>query len=515
MQTDTSSEIYPEQAQEITDVDSFPRPNFFDFTELKHHFNDYAFSKRQHISEFIKYGCDTELLNRKVNPDNLTLYDYQRLLVYYVIRRFAPQNARILELGMHDSSISSKLSNSFEFWRMPDVSQLVHEYEQGCFPEIVKDPGDNEKLGNAFQYFDVIFSIYDALDPINENLSVKDCFTVNRNLKHILKPGSLSVHCFPIFISQGNVKFNPLSYALFKELFVSNINCTKYEDPLSSLNANDLLKLKTEPLAADSQELRGSNGNSSFSKTYSYNVILMKYPYQLEEIPKTRSKDFLSKRPAYFFHHLIKCGGSSLGVAMENWFDFRNDLYDDASDIAQFNGNLDLFMRYKYNLESLYSDVCIRGHFQHDGIHIHQRYPEIFGRDDIRVFTFVRDPLNVLISLYYFGRKREYDYADITLEKFLKTTRNFLAQIIPCDESNYKERIDRYFFVGIVERIQESFDKLASLTGKRRIEVGKFNTTEKDEQIRNLSPEFIQWVKERNALDYKIYNYCIDRFEHS
>jgi hypothetical protein len=49
--------------------------------------------------------------------------------------------------------------------------------------------------------------------------------------------------------------------------------------------------------------------------------------------------------------------------------------------------------------------------------------------------------------------------------------------------------------------------------GMRKIEVGKYNTTEKDEQVKNLKPDFIEWVKEKNSLDYKIYNYRIEKFE--
>jgi hypothetical protein len=61
--------------------------------------------------------------------------------------------------------------------------------------------------------------------------------------------------------------------------------------------------------------------------------------------------------------------------------------------------------------------------------------------------------------------------------------------------------------------MQESFDKLATILGKRKIKVPQYNTTEKDSQVSELTPEFIEEVKKLNELDYKIYNYSIERFD--
>ena len=67
-------------------------------------------------------------------------------------------------------------------------------------------------------------------------------------------------------------------------------------------------------------------------------------------------------------------------------------------------------------------------------------------------------------------------------------------------------------FIGIAEFSQESMDKLALLLGKPKRVVPTLNVSPRDGQVAELSPEAIEEFKARNALDYKIYNHCLDRF---
>ena len=52
-------------------------------------------------------------------------------------------------------------------------------------------------------------------------------------------------------------------------------------------------------------------------------------------------------------------------------------------------------------------------------------------------------------------------------------------------------------FIGIVDRMQESFDKACFVSREEKITVPLFNTTEKDSQIQDLSPEFIEEIKQK------------------
>ncbi|MFZ1320185.1 MAG: hypothetical protein WAT71_01380 [Ignavibacteria bacterium] len=115
-----------------------------------------------------------------------------------------------------------------------------------------------------------------------------------------------------------------------------------------------------------------------------------------------------------------------------------------------------------------------------------------------------------MISLYYYGRSNI--KKTTSLIDYINGHKNILANFFPCDENNYKEVLDKYFFIGIVEKMQESFDKLADLTGKTRINLPMLNLSKKDDQAAELSPEFVKMFKEYNSLDYKIYDYCVEKF---
>ncbi|MBX7043056.1 MAG: sulfotransferase family protein [Ignavibacteria bacterium] len=479
----------------------------FDFHELKSNFGGFTFSTKEQLRLFSEDNARIELFRGMIQDENISILEYQQLFAFYLLRKFTPQQSRVLIISGVKSRLSEVLADRFEFWKLDDIASLTKDFEPGSYPKIFREDNPDETLPVPFNYFDVIISFGDIIGTVPNDFFESKYRQFNSNLNMLTRPGGVNLHCLPVsFTEDWELRFSLALFSLHKEIFVMNNTVIDYAHPFSAKEAHSLL-------AFNSDLKPGTTGTKAkFKKSFSYNVLTHKHPALIREFIDSNQPLYRKKRPAYFFHHLIKCGGSSLGVALEKWFEFREDLYDDGAQVKVFQNNLDLFKKFKYNLETLYSDVCIRGHFQHDGIHIHQRYPEIFGREDIRVFTFIRDPFDVLISLYYFGKKRDYDYQNLSLKDYLSVTKNFLAKIIPCDETNYRERIDRYFFVGIVERIQESFDKLADLIGKKRMQVGRYNTTEKDDQVRNLSPEFIEWVKNENSLDYKIYNYAIEKF---
>lgn len=200
----------------------------------------------------------------------------------------------------------------------------------------------------------------------------------------------------------------------------------------------------------------------------------------------------------------MKCGGSSLVYSLKFWF---NLVYDHLVDPKKINE----FIHNKYDLEIINSDTCIVGHFAYDGIYLFQRYPELLKNDKIKVFTFIREPLDFYVSFYYYS-KNQGRLNNISLVDFLESNRDLLAYYLPCDEDNYKEVLDRYFFIGITEHMQSSFDKLAEILNKRKMKVPFSNKSEKDSQISILSKEYIKSFKKKNKLDYKIYKYCLNHF---
>jgi hypothetical protein len=222
--------------------------------------------------------------------------------------------------------------------------------------------------------------------------------------------------------------------------------------------------------------------------------------HMLARMPFAR---FSSGAPVYVFHHLPKCGGTSINEALAHWFVCVKDYRTGFSN------------HYKkpVNLDRLGSMHCLCGHFELDGYHLPQRYPEILLLNRYRVFSFVRHPLDVQLSLFQYEKKMGAERCS-NIEEHLTLRRNYLAERFPVTMENYRNVLDQYFFIGLLERGQESLDILATMIGKPRRLLPVKNSTGKDAQSpRNeLSPSVISRFEEENRLDYLIYEYCKEKY---
>ncbi|MES2730716.1 MAG: sulfotransferase family 2 domain-containing protein [Bacteroidota bacterium] len=215
--------------------------------------------------------------------------------------------------------------------------------------------------------------------------------------------------------------------------------------------------------------------------------------------------NYFSTNPIYVFHHIPKCGGSSFVYALREWFSVVKDYK---------TTHLSKTVSKRKNIEKFRSFQCLSGHFHIPGIYLHERYPEILSENRYQVFTILRDPLEVKISLYYYQRKvkSKIQPRNISLEQHLLEEPNWMAARFPCTHDNYQEVLSRYFFIGLLEYPQESIDRLAQLIGKKRIILPVENESKRDAQPINITPELVQKFKELNDLDYLIYEYCYQRF---
>lgn len=161
----------------------------------------------------------------------------------------------------------------------------------------------------------------------------------------------------------------------------------------------------------------------------------------------------------------------------------------------------------KVDLSLLKPDDCVVGHYAVEGTYLFERYPELLQlKDRIRIFTFLRDPLEFFLSFYFYSRKE--GRMQQTLKEFLDFNRNLLAYYFPCDEINYKDVIDRYSFVGILEDLEFSMKQLAKMTNKPFYEIPKLNATERDIQTTMITERFKNRFMAENELDYAIYEYA-------
>ncbi len=211
----------------------------------------------------------------------------------------------------------------------------------------------------------------------------------------------------------------------------------------------------------------------------------------------------------YIFHHIGKCGGTSAVELFSNWFIIISD-YPERNMLAQLKNTK------PKNLEKLSDYHILCGHYGNFAEYIYptlfQRYPCCLEDDRYRVISFVRDPLKLQISGYFYGIKNKMIVSsEKSLEQHLLNCDNFLAHSFACDESNYQEILDRYFFIGIFENYQQSFDRLATLLEKPKVQLKKRNVSKHTPY--NLTDQVIGEFKEKNQLDYQIYNYCKKVYE--
>jgi hypothetical protein len=230
---------------------------------------------------------------------------------------------------------------------------------------------------------------------------------------------------------------------------------------------------------------------------------LSRYYWRVVNGVKNGAKSiFAPKDPVYVYHHIPKCGGTSLRRALARWFVVKLDIGSPDTPDAKL-----------IDVDRLGAMHCLTGHFGRKGYHLAERYPQVWeDRARYKLFTLLRDPLKTKLSLRRYESTR--DGTDIAaLRDHLLERPNYLASIFPCNQDNYKEVLDRYEFIGILEHSQESLDQLADFLGKPRVVLPHVNKTNSGGDTLELDQSLLDEFRELNALDYAIYEYALAKFE--
>lgn len=456
-------------------------------------FKIFAYSNKYNVNFFLNKHYDEILFGMVIPADQLNLKKYVNLLVYSFITENISKGSRILEIGNENNIILNHFQYQRGCFKMenPELLKINSSDINKDKTTVIKDLNGKELEGFPEDYFDFIFS-KSGFDDINKDESSNN--EIIKNINRMLKPGGYVFLNFTGDLSGHNV----LNNSLFN-FITYNFDFEKFEQ-ISIPLSHDEIKNDAEVICF--HKMGSSDPNE---KLISYNKVWRKKPLKLGERTNTLPADSLKKSPAYIFHHLIKCGGTSLNLALLEWFKVEVDR-------EETYGSMESYRKFKINPVHLYSDICLTSHYQYEGVFLHQRYPDLIERkDEFRLFIFIRDPLSFRVSHYYYTRNEEWN-KNFTLAQVIMVSENWISTLIPCTEDNYKEVLDRYFFIGIVEKMQESFDILADLAKKKRIVLPRENSTQKDDQLKNLSPEIIAKFKKNNYLDYLIYEYCLEKF---
>lgn len=473
--------------------------------QLPNSFNSFSYSKKSKLDFFGKNDLDMKFFGKKLNPDKYSIHEYQTLLLYHFVLKNLSKGSRILKIGSGNPEISAHFSKEYECWELKNTMDLIADPFKSRSISVTNYKNEEIPLSNIYNYFDLVYSI-SAFDDLKEER--KNFYNIEFNLNRILKPGANSIHNFLISIKNNHLKYNKfLDYLIVNSHSKVSMNqcLTGYLKTKEILADPDLLFENQKP--ESKIRFLQSKEDKEIVRNFSYSIILKKGAVRIPSSTDTKQSQYLEKNPAYLFHHIPKCGGKSTANALRNWFDVEPDHY------LKENINYNDYIKFKYNVDRITSDFCLMGHYSHEGFFVHQRYPEFVQKNDkYRLITFLRDPFKQRISRYYYFKQKGIINDKLKLEPMLQVTNNIIATHIPCTEHNYKEMMDRYFFVGITEYLQESLDKLADLLGKKKVVVPKINTSSKDSQLENLSPDFMEKFKEDNKLDYMIYEYCLEKF---
>ncbi|MDH5681658.1 MAG: sulfotransferase family 2 domain-containing protein [Spirochaetota bacterium] len=197
--------------------------------------------------------------------------------------------------------------------------------------------------------------------------------------------------------------------------------------------------------------------------------------------------------------HIPKCGGQSFIETLKTWYGEKLYLH--------YYNREEQKMPRQYPLKP---GICIHGHFnQKRQFGVEDYYPETK-----QFITFLRDPFEIKVSNYFYGKKIAYqplaksgvfekieEYFEASMNSYML---NFFPKKVTLE--NYQEIIDNNFvFIGILEDYQESLMRLGKKLGFPTAELDQKNKTDRDPEIPDgLREKFM----EENPLDFAVYDYA-------
>ncbi len=207
----------------------------------------------------------------------------------------------------------------------------------------------------------------------------------------------------------------------------------------------------------------------------------------------------------YLFHHMPKTGGTSVKSVLSQWFDIVEDYREPWAYSAPPPVNLD----------ALGPGGMLAGHFAADRIPLSERYPETLDPERWRRICFIRDPLERVISIHAYEKalRFEYDqtYRPLSLDDYLRRNHGIFLSHFECSAETWRDALDRYWFIGTLERLPECFDYLAAALRKPPPNVLPHdNATPRKE---TPSPEAAAVFRDNNAVEFEIYDEVARRLD--
>lgn len=234
-------------------------------------FSSFTYSKVSQFNLFSDYGCDIELLKKKLNPERCSLKNYQDLLVFSFIKQFVSEGSRLLDVGGGKSRIIKHFKKKYQCWNVDKLEGIgkgpKRVFKRGF--RLVKDYMGNFNPELPDNYFDFVFSI-SALEHVPEQ-DPKLFENILEDLNRVLKPGGYSLHCFDSLIKQDNVWVNKLLIYIFEN--ERTLNCFIPFEVLGS--APDLYTMSERVYNRKWKHITRQT-YAEFGKPFSYNILWQK-----------------------------------------------------------------------------------------------------------------------------------------------------------------------------------------------------------------------------------------------
>lgn len=218
--------------------------------------------------------------------------------------------------------------------------------------------------------------------------------------------------------------------------------------------------------------------------------------------------------------HMPKCGGTSFNELLQQHFKRKFSKDDDfpihwtpdqrKNKVTRARKRVEWGHKYFYRYRFT---ECIHGHF------MPYKYDYFYGIDDNIFVTWLRDPIERLISHYYFWlRTYEADNPKPLHRRVVEEEWTLLQFAFSEEMKNmyskflWKFPARRFDFIGITEHFEADFTYFAHhFLGLNDITVPQKNISPSDSKPHFEDESLIKELKSFHARDYDLYNFALEK----